>query len=35
MTGNIYWIAALVLVLVVGAIGFMSPPDKPKKDNHC
>ena len=31
MNGNGYWIAALVIVILVGAIGFMLPPDKPGK----
>jgi hypothetical protein len=26
MNGNGYWIAALVIVILVGAIGFMLPP---------
>mgnify|MGYP001168699108 CR=1 FL=1 len=34
MNGNAYWIAALVIVILVGAIGFMLPPDKPGKP-HC
>lgn len=34
MNGNGYWIAALVIVILVGAIGFMLPPDKPGEP-HC
>lgn len=34
MNGNAYWIAALVIVILVGAIGFMLPPDKSDKP-HC
>lgn len=30
MNGNAYWIAALVMVLVIGLVGFILPPDKPK-----
>jgi len=29
MDGNAYWIAALVIVILVGAIGFMLPPISP------
>jgi len=31
MSVNAYWIAALLIVILVGAIGFMLPPDKPRK----
>jgi hypothetical protein len=35
MNENLMWLTILVLVLIVGAVGWFSPPDKPGRGGGC